>query len=73
MLGRGFAYLDELSIKFQALFLVDQEFLNIFALVALKLDHLTHLRITDDGAIAGCRVSVRQGASDEDYESFKVY
>jgi hypothetical protein len=44
--------LDSLAIKAQALLLVGQEVLNIFALVALELDHLAHLRVRDDGAIA---------------------
>lgn len=46
------AYLDVFGIKFQTFFLVHQEFLDIFALITLKLNHLTHLRIVDDGAIA---------------------
>ena len=45
--------LDGLSIKPKALLLVGQEVLNIFALVTLELDHLAHLRVSDDGAIAG--------------------
>lgn len=44
--------LDSLAIKAQALLLVGQEVLNIFALIALELDHLAHLRVCDDGAIA---------------------
>jgi hypothetical protein len=46
------AYLDSLGIKLQALFLVGEELLDIFALITLKLDHLSHLSIDDDGAIA---------------------
>jgi hypothetical protein len=45
--------LDGLSIKTQALLLVRHEVLHIFALVSLQLDHLSHFRISDDGAIAG--------------------
>lgn len=52
-------YLDGFSIKFQALFLVGEELLNILALVSLELDHLTHLAIHDDGAIASCVTTVR--------------
>ena len=44
--------LDGLGIQLQALLLVDQELLHILALVALQLDHLSHLRVVDDGAIA---------------------
>jgi len=44
--------LDGLGIKLQALFLVGEELLDIFALITLKLDHLSHLSIDDDGAIA---------------------
>lgn len=42
-----------LGIEFEPFFLVDQEFLDIFALIPLELDHLAHLSIVDDGAIAG--------------------
>jgi hypothetical protein len=45
--------LDGLCIQAQALLLVGQELLDILALVALELDHLAHLRVSDDGAIAG--------------------
>jgi hypothetical protein len=45
--------LDGFAIKTQALLLVRQEILNILALVTLKLDHFAHLRVGDDGAIAG--------------------
>jgi len=44
--------LDGLWIKLQTLFLVREELLNILALIALKLDHLAHLSIDDNGAIA---------------------
>lgn len=44
--------LDGLGIKLQTFLLVDQEFLHILALVTLQLDHLAHLRVVDDGAIA---------------------
>lgn len=42
-----------LDIKTQALLLVCQEILNILALIALELDHLSHLGVGDDSAIAG--------------------
>lgn len=45
-------YLDSFRIKFQPLLFVDQKFLDIFALITLKLDHLAHLSVIDDGAIA---------------------
>ena len=45
--------LDGLRIQLQPLLLIDQELLYILALVALELDHLAHLRVVDDGAIAG--------------------
>jgi hypothetical protein len=45
--------LDGLAIKAQALLLVGQEVLNILALVSLQLDHLSHLSVCDDSAIAG--------------------
>ena len=45
--------LDGLAIKAQAFLLVGQEVHNILALVALELDHLAHLTVCDDGAIAG--------------------
>lgn len=44
--------LDGLGIELQTFLLVDQELLNIFALVSLKLNHLSHLSVVDDGAIA---------------------
>ena len=46
------AYLDSLYIQFEAVF-GDQELLNILTLIALELDHLAHLTVGDDGAIAG--------------------
>lgn len=48
-------YLNGLGIKLQAFFLVREELLNILALIALELDHLSHLGINDDGAIASYR------------------
>jgi len=44
--------LDSLSIKLQAFLLVGEELLNILALISLKLNHLAHLSVDDDGAIA---------------------
>jgi len=51
------AYFDGVTIQTKALF-GGQEFLYIFALITLKLNHLTHLWAVDDGAIASCRESV---------------
>jgi hypothetical protein len=45
--------LDGLVVKTQALLLICHEILYILALVSLQLDHLSHLRVCDDGAIAG--------------------
>lgn len=45
--------LDSLAIKAQALLLISQEILHILALVSLQLNHLAHLRVGDNGAIAG--------------------
>ena len=56
--------LDGLCIKFQPLLLVNKEFLNIFPLIALKLNHLAHLGIVDNGAIAGCTTSFRTWSCD---------
>lgn len=50
--GCAVPYLDSLGIKRQAFFLVDQKFLNVFALIPLELNHLTHLSVVDDSAIA---------------------
>lgn len=46
-------YLDALGIKLEAV-LVGQELLDILSLVTLQLNHLTHLSVSDDGAIASC-------------------
>ena len=45
--------LDGLGVDIEALVLIDQELFDILALIALELDHLAHLLIVDDGAIAG--------------------
>lgn len=45
--------LDSLAVKLKT-FLGDKEVLYVLALVALELDHLSHLGVGDDGAIAGC-------------------
>lgn len=45
--------LDGLRIELQPLLLISQELLHIFTLIPLKLDHLAHLRVVDDGSIAG--------------------
>ena len=47
-------YLDGLGIKFETLFLVGEKLLNILALISLELNHLSHLSVDDDGAIASC-------------------
>lgn len=44
--------LDGLGVKLKSLFLVGQEFLDIFALIPLELDHFAHLSVGHDGAIA---------------------
>lgn len=54
----GSSYLDGLQVELQALILVDEELLNILALVPLELDHLSHLRVVDDRSIAGYRGGV---------------
>lgn len=46
------AYLNSFGIKFQPFLLVDKEFLDVFTLVALKLNNLAHFSIVHDGAIA---------------------
>src|ERR1700761_5173829 len=55
---RAESYLDRLGVKLEAV-LCDQELLNIFALVTLKLDHLAHLTVRDDGAIASYHLSAQ--------------
>lgn len=44
--------LNGLCIKFQTLLFVNEKFLNVFPLIALKLNHLPHLGVIDNGAIA---------------------
>jgi len=44
--------LDGFGIELQPFLLVGEEFLHILALVSLKLDHLSHLSVVDNGAIA---------------------
>lgn len=44
--------LDGLGIKLESLLLVGQELLDILSLVSLQLNHLAHLSVRDDGAIA---------------------
>ena len=48
--------LDRLAVKAQALLLVGEKLLNVLSLVSLKLNHLAHLGISDDGTIAGYRL-----------------
>jgi len=55
--GAGFdtleaMYLDGLCIKFQTFLLVREELLNILTLISLELNHLSHLSVDDDSAIA---------------------
>ena len=45
--------LDGLRIQLQPFLLINQELLHILALISLELNHLAHLRVVDDGAIAG--------------------
>jgi hypothetical protein len=51
-LKRNEIHLNGLGIKLQTLLLVGEELLNIFALITLKLNHLSHLTVDNDGAIA---------------------
>lgn len=44
--------LNGLCIQLQSFFLIRQELLHVLALVTLQLNHLAHLRVVDDGAIA---------------------
>lgn len=44
--------LDGLGVQLKTFLLVRQEFLNIFPLVSLQLNHIAHLGVVDDGAIA---------------------
>jgi len=44
--------LNGLGIKLETLLLVGEELLDILALISLKLNHLSHLSIDDNGAIA---------------------
>jgi hypothetical protein len=48
---------DSLGIKLETFLLVGQELLNILTLISLQLNHLSHLSVIDDGAIA-CYESV---------------
>jgi hypothetical protein len=50
-MGRTTTYFDGLAIETKA-FLAGQELLDILSLVTLQLDHLAHLSVIDDGAIA---------------------
>ena len=52
--GDGMHTFDGLGVKLEALLLVDEELLDILALVALELNHLAHLGVVDNGAIASC-------------------
>ena len=46
-------YLYSLAIKTKSLLLIHQKLLNIFTLIPLQLNHLAHLRVIDNVAIAG--------------------
>jgi hypothetical protein len=46
------SYLDGLGIQLKSFLFIGKKFLYILALIALKLNHLSHLTINDDGAIA---------------------
>jgi hypothetical protein len=48
--GRA-AHLDGLCIKLEPI-LIDQELLDVLALISLQLNHLAHLTVVDDRAIA---------------------
>jgi hypothetical protein len=56
-------YLNDLGIQFQPLLLVGEKFLHILALVPLKLDHLPHLTVVHDGAIASYQISISLGSA----------
>ena len=51
---RRMLYLNGLGIKLQTLLLVCEKLLDILALISLKLNHLSHLSIDDNSAIASC-------------------
>jgi len=44
--------LDGIALKSETFSLVGEEVLYIIALISLELDHLAHLRVNNDGAIA---------------------
>lgn len=46
--------LNGLGVKLKAFHFVDEEVMDILALVSLQLDYLTHLTVVNGGAIAGC-------------------
>lgn len=46
--------LNGLGVELEAFLLVNQKFVDVLALIALKLDHLAHLGVGNDGSIAGC-------------------
>ena len=50
-------YFDGLCIKLEPI-LVDQELLDVLALISLELNHLAHLTVVHDGAIASYAMSV---------------
>lgn len=46
------SYLDGLCVQLEAVF-GNEEFLNVFSLISLELNDLSHLTIGYDGTIAG--------------------
>ena len=50
--AEAITYFDGFCIKLQAFLFIDKKLLDVFTLIALKLDHLSHFSIVDDGAIA---------------------
>lgn len=44
---------DGLGVQLEPFLLIHQELLHVLALVALQLDHLAHLAVVHNGAIAG--------------------
>ena len=48
---KGAAHFDGLCIKLEPI-LIDQELLDVLALISLQLNHLAHLTVVDDRPIA---------------------
>jgi hypothetical protein len=49
----GPTYFDNFDVQAKTIFFVRQEFLYIFTLITLKLNHIAHVLTVNDGAIAG--------------------